>query len=381
MIIFARIYHIIRMERNLRIIISGGGTGGHIFPAISIANAIKQLEPTANILFVGALGRMEMQRVPDAGYAIKGLPVCGFDRKHLWKNIKVLYKLWQSRRLAKAIIKEFKPDAAVGVGGYASGPTLNQCASLGVPYLIQEQNSYAGVTNKLLAKRASKICVAYEGMDRFFPSDKIILTGNPVRQNILQNNISKADARKAFQLDPEKKTILIIGGSLGARTINESILQHLSDIRNSDVQFIWQTGKVYKEAIAKRLEGEEPLANLHVTDFISDMASAYAAADMVISRAGASSISEFCLLGMPVILVPSPNVAEDHQTKNALALVNKQAAVYVKDAEAPEKLINTALSIVNDESKLNELHQNILGMALKNSAERIAEEVLKIAKQ
>ena len=381
MIIFARIYHIIRMERNLRIIISGGGTGGHIFPAISIANAIKQLEPTANILFVGALGRMEMQRVPDAGYDIKGLPVCGFDRKHLWKNIKVLYKLWQSRRLAKAIIKDFKPNAAVGVGGYASGPTLNQCASLGVPYLIQEQNSYAGVTNKLLAKRASKICVAYEGMDRFFPSDKIILTGNPVRQNILQNNISKADARKAFQLDPEKKTILIIGGSLGARTINESILQHLSDIRNSDVQFIWQTGKVYKEAIAKRLKGEEPLANLHVTDFISDMASAYAAADMVISRAGASSISEFCLLGMPVILVPSPNVAEDHQTKNALALVNKQAAVYVKDAEAPEKLINTALSIVNDESKLNELHQNILGMALKNSAERIAEEVLKIAKQ
>lgn len=381
MIIFARIYHINRMERNLRIIISGGGTGGHIFPAISIANAIKQLEPTANILFVGALGRMEMQRVPDAGYDIKGLPVCGFDRKHLWKNIKVLYKLWQSRRLAKAIIKEFKPNAAVGVGGYASGPTLNQCASLGVPYLIQEQNSYAGVTNKLLAKRASKICVAYEGMDRFFPSDKIILTGNPVRQNILQNNISKADARKAFQLDPEKKTILIIGGSLGARTINESILQHLSDIRNSDVQFIWQTGKVYKEAIAKRLEGEEPLANLHITDFISDMASAYAAADMVISRAGASSISEFCLLGMPVILVPSPNVAEDHQTKNALALVNKQAAVYVKDAEAPEKLINTALSIVNDESKLNELHQNILGMALKNSAERIAEEVLKIAKQ
>ena len=381
MIIFARIYHIIRMEQNLRIIISGGGTGGHIFPAISIANAIKQLEPTANILFVGALGRMEMQRVPDAGYDIKGLPVCGFDRKHLWKNIKVLYKLWQSRRLAKAIIKEFKPNAAVGVGGYASGPTLNQCASLGVPYLIQEQNSYAGVTNKLLAKRASKICVAYEGMDRFFPSDKIILTGNPVRQNILQNNISKADARKAFQLDPEKKTILIIGGSLGARTINESILQHLSDIRNSDVQFIWQTGKVYKEAIAKRLEGEEPLANLHITDFISDMASAYAAADMVISRAGASSISEFCLLGMPVILVPSPNVAEDHQTKNALALVNKQAAVYVKDAEAPEKLINTALSIVNDESKLNELHQNILGMALKNSAERIAEEVLKIAKQ
>ena len=368
------------MERNLRIIISGGGTGGHIFPAISIANAIKQLEPTANILFVGALGRMEMQRVPDAGYDIKGLPVCGFDRKHLWKNIKVLYKLWQSRRLAKAIIKEFKPNAAVGVGGYASGPTLNQCASLGVPYLIQEQNSYAGVTNKLLAKRASKICVAYEDMNRFFPNDKIILTGNPVRQNILQNNISKADARKAFQLDPEKKTILIIGGSLGARTINESILQHLSEIRNSDVQFIWQTGKVYKEAIAKRLEGEEPLANLHVTDFISDMASAYAAADMVISRAGASSISEFCLLGMPVILVPSPNVAEDHQTKNALALVNKQAAVYVKDAEAPDTLLPLALKVIADDSKLKSLSENVKKMGLKNSADIIADEVLKLIK-
>ena len=368
------------MERNLRIIISGGGTGGHIFPAISIANAIKQLEPTANILFVGALGRMEMQRVPDAGYDIKGLPVCGFDRKHLWKNIKVLYKLWQSRRLAKAIIKEFKPNAAVGVGGYASGPTLNQCASLGVPYLIQEQNSYAGVTNKLLAKRASKICVAYEGMDRFFPSDKIILTGNPVRQNILQNNISKADARKAFQLDPEKKTILIIGGSLGARTINESILQHLSDIRNSDVQFIWQTGKVYIEAIAKRLEGEEPLANLHVTDFISDMASAYAAADMVISRAGASSISEFQLIGKPVILVPSPNVAEDHQTKNAMALVNKDAALCVKDVDAPNTLIKLALETITNDEKLASLSENVKKMGLKNSAEIIADEVIKLIK-
>ena len=369
------------MDKELRIIISGGGTGGHIFPAVSIANAIKAKHPDAKILFVGALGRMEMQRVPAAGYEIKGLPIKGFDRAHILKNFEVLYKLWKSLRMARQIIKDFKPQVAVGVGGYASGATLYSCAKMGIPCLIQEQNSYAGVTNKLLAKRVKKICVAYEGMQRFFPADKIIMTGNPVRQNVLNTPLSIEEARESLGLKSDKKTILLVGGSLGARTINRSIMEHLDLVANTDVQFIWQTGKVYKEAIAKRLEGEEPLANLHVTDFISDMASAYAAADMVISRAGASSISEFCLLGMPVILVPSPNVAEDHQTKNALALVNKQAAVYVKDAEAPEKLINTALSIVNDESKLNELHQNILGMALKNSAERIAEEVLKIAKQ
>ena len=318
------------MEKELRVIISGGGTGGHIFPAVSIANAVKALRPDAKILFVGALGRMEMQRVPAAGYEIKGLPICGFDRKNLLKNFKVLYKIWKSQRMAKQIIKDFKPQVAVGVGGYASGPTLNKAAAMGVPCLIQEQNSYAGVTNKLLAKKAAKICVAYEGMERFFPADKIILTGNPVRQALLDTTITREEAIKTFGLDPAKKTILLVGGSLGARTINESVLQHLDLVKGTDVQFIWQTGKYYSAEIAKRLEGQN-IPNLVVTDFITDMGAAYKAADLVISRAGASSISEFCLIGKPVILVPSPNVAEDHQTKNALALANRDAAIYVKD--------------------------------------------------
>ena len=306
-------------QKELRVIISGGGTGGHIFPAVSIANAIKAQRPDAKILFVGAIGRMEMQRVPAAGYEIKGLPICGFDRKNLLKNIKVLYMIWKSQRMAKQIIREFKPQVAVGVGGYASGPTLNKAAAMGIPCLIQEQNSYAGVTNKLLAKKAEKICVAYEGMERFFPAEKIILTGNPVRQALLDATISREEAIKAQALDPAKKTILLVGGSLGARTINESVLQHLDLVRSSNVQFIWQTGKYYSAEIAKRLQGME-IPNLKVTDFITDMGAAYRAADLVISRAGASSISEFCLIGKPVILVPSPNVAEDHQTKNALAL-------------------------------------------------------------
>ena len=296
------------MNNELRIIISGGGTGGHIFPAVSIANAIKAKHPEAKILFVGALGRMEMQRVPDAGYEIKGLPICGFDRKHLLKNISVLFKIWKSQRMAKKIIKDFQPMAAVGVGGYASGPTLNVCASKGIPCLIQEQNSYAGVTNKLLAKKADKICVAYEGMERFFPADKIIMTGNPVRQNVLDNKMTKEEARQQFGLQPNKKTILLVGGSLGARTINESVLSHLEVIEKSDIQFIWQTGKYYSASIQEQLKGKE-IPNLKVLDFISDMGAAYRAADLVISRAGASSISEFCLIGKPVILVPSPNVA------------------------------------------------------------------------
>ena len=291
------------MEKELRVIISGGGTGGHIFPAVSIANAVKALRPDAKILFVGALGRMEMQRVPAAGYEIKGLPICGFDRKNLLKNFKVLYKIWKSQRMAKQIIKDFKPQVAVGVGGYASGPTLNKAAAMGVPCLIQEQNSYAGVTNKLLAKKAAKICVAYEGMERFFPADKIILTGNPVRQALLDTTITREEAIKTFGLDPAKKTILLVGGSLGARTINESVLQHLDLVKGTDVQFIWQTGKYYSAEIAKRLEGQN-IPNLVVTDFITDMGAAYKAADLVISRAGASSISEFCLIGKPVILVP-----------------------------------------------------------------------------
>ena len=366
------------MEKELRVIISGGGTGGHIFPAVSIANAIKALRPDAKILFVGALGRMEMQRVPAAGYEIKGLPICGFDRKNLLKNFKVLYKIWKSQRMAKQIIKDFQPQVAVGVGGYASGPTLNKAAAMGIPCLIQEQNSYAGVTNKLLAKKAEKICVAYEGMERFFPAEKIILTGNPVRQALLDTTISREDAIKNFGLDPTKKTILLVGGSLGARTINESVLQHLDLVKSSDVQFIWQTGKYYSAAIAEQLKGQD-IPNLKVTDFISDMGAAYKAADLVISRAGASSISEFCLIGKPVILVPSPNVAEDHQTKNALALSTRSAAIYVKDAEAPATLLELAVKTVNDEAKLKSLSENVLKLALPDSAEIIAKEVIKLA--
>ncbi len=366
------------MSNDLRIVISGGGTGGHIFPAVSIANAIKAKRPDAKILFVGALGKMEMQRVPAAGYEIKGLPICGFDRKHLLKNVVVLFKIWKSQRMAKKIIRDFKPMAAVGVGGFASGPTLNVCAKKGIPCLIQEQNSYAGVTNKLLAKKADKICVAYEGMQRFFPSDKIVMTGNPVRQNVLQTPLSKEEARQQFGLDPNKKTVLLIGGSLGARTLNESVLQNLDLIERSGVQFIWQTGKYYSDSIAEQLKGKT-LPMLKVTDFISDMGAAYKAADLVVSRAGASSISEFCLIGKPVILVPSPNVAEDHQTKNAMALVNKDAALFVKDAEAPGVLVQKAIDTVQDEVKLASLCANILKLGFKDSAGVIADEVIKLA--
>ena len=369
------------MEHNLRIIISGGGTGGHIFPAVAIANALKAKRPDTEILFVGALGRMEMQRVPAAGYNIKGLPICGFNRKNLLKNFAVLFKLWKSQRIAKKIIKDFKPVVAVGVGGYASGPTLNQCASMGIPCLIQEQNSYAGVTNKLLAKKASKICVAYEGMERFFPKDKIVLTGNPVRQQLLDTQLTKAEALRTFGLEPSKKTILIVGGSLGARTINDSVMAHLDELQNSGVQVIWQTGKNYFENIKQQLAEKSPMPALNPTDFIADMGAAYRAADLVISRAGASSISEFCLIGKPVILVPSPNVAEDHQTKNAMALVNRQAAQFVSDAEAPQKLIPLALSTVKDDQILGQLSHNIKLMALRNSAETIANEVFALAEK
>jgi len=364
----------------MRIVISGGGTGGHIFPAISIANAIKALHPEAEILFVGALGRMEMQRVPAAGYKIVGLPICGFDRKNLLKNIKVLFKIWKSQRMAKKLIEEFKPMAAVGVGGYASGPMLNQAAKMGIPCLIQEQNSYAGVTNKLLAKKAEKICVAYDGMERFFPAEKIIKTGNPVRQALLNTKMSKAEATKTFGLDPDKKTILLVGGSLGAKTINDSILHHLDLVDQKDIQFIWQTGKYYNKQITEELKGKLP-SNLIVTDFISDMGAAYTAADLVISRAGASSISEFCLIGKPVILVPSPNVAEDHQTKNAMALVNKQAAIYVKDSDAPDCLLEQAIKLIKDDDKLKNLSENILKLALPDSADIIAKEVIKMIRK
>lgn len=369
------------MEDELRIIISGGGTGGHIFPAVSIANAIRAKYPEAKILFVGALGRMEMQRVPAAGYEIVGLPISGFNRKNMLKNVVVLYRIWKSQQMAKKIIRKFNPMAAVGVGGYASGPMLNQCTKMGIPCLIQEQNSYAGVTNKILSKKVDRICVAYDGMERFFPADKIVKTGNPVRQALLDTKLTKAEALKSFGLYEDKKTILIVGGSLGARTVNESVLQNLDMIKESGVQFIWQTGKYYNASIMAELKQRGTVPSLHVTDFISDMGAAYKAADLVISRAGASSISEFCLIGKPVILVPSPNVAEDHQTKNAMALVNKNAALYVKDADAPAEVVKLALQTVKDDARLKELSENILKLALPDSADIIANEVVKLARR
>lgn len=368
------------MNDELRVIISGGGTGGHIFPAVSIANEIKAKRPDAKILFVGAEGRMEMQRVPAAGYPIKGLPIAGFNRKNLLKNIPVLFKIMESRRMARRILRDFRPQVAVGVGGYASGPTLNVAESMGIPTLLQEQNSYAGVTNKLLAKKARKICVAYDGMSRFFPADKILFTGNPVRQNLLEGMVQKDDAVRSFGLVPGKRTILVIGGSLGARTLNESILGNLPLVKQqNNVQFVWQTGKYYSSAIKEELDRRGCPDNLKVMDFIADMKQAYAAADLVISRAGAGSISEFCLLGKPVILVPSPNVAEDHQTKNALALVQKNAALYVPDAEARRSLLPLAINTVADHEKLETLSRNIIQLARPNAASDIADEVIKLA--
>ena len=356
----------------MRYLISGGGTGGHIFPAVSIANALKELDPEAEILFVGALGRMEMERVPQAGYEIVGLPVRGFDRKKPWKNVSVLIDLSKSIRQVKKIIRDFKPNVGVGVGGYASGAAMWAAAKMGIPILLQEQNGFAGVTNKILKDKAAKICVAYEGMEKFFPADKIILTGNPVRQNLLDGRKSKDDGRK---------TLLIIGGSLGARTINEAVIAGLKELTNEGLKVVWQTGKVYYEKCKAAWEAAGSPANIECLDFLSDMPDRYANADLVISRAGASSISEICLLGKPAILVPSPNVAEDHQTHNAMALVNKDAAVLVRDADAAEKLIATALELLNDPKRLKTLQTNVLKLAQKDSAKRIAEEVIALAKK
>jgi UDP-N-acetylglucosamine--N-acetylmuramyl-(pentapeptide) pyrophosphoryl-undecaprenol N-acetylglucosamine transferase len=369
------------MEK-LRIIISGGGTGGHIFPAISIANALREINPETEILFVGAEGRMEMQRVPAAGYQIMGLPVRGLLRP-LWKlgNISILMDFLRSKRMVKQTLREFQPHVAVGVGGYASSATLNAAYELGIPCLIQEQNSYAGLTNKTLAKKASKICVAYEGMERFFPKDRILLTGNPVRQNLLNESLTRQECAAAFGLHPTKPTILLIGGSLGARTLNESVMRNLSRIAASPAQFIWQTGSYYKKQIERLLDVKGKPGNLIVTDFISRMDQAYCLADLVISRAGAGSISELCLLGKPSILVPSPNVAEDHQTHNAMALVNKDAAILVRDEDAAETIIPLALDTVADTERLQQLGQNAAAMALRDSARIIAQEVIKLAQQ
>ncbi|MBI9055560.1 MAG: undecaprenyldiphospho-muramoylpentapeptide beta-N-acetylglucosaminyltransferase [Bacteroidales bacterium] len=364
-------------QKNKNIIISGGGTGGHIFPAISIANAIKEIEPETNILFVGALGKIEMDKVPAAGYKIIGLPVAGLQRRLTVKNISFIFKLISSLRKSKKIIKDFKPNVVVGVGGYASGPVLRMANKKGIPTLIQEQNSYAGITNKLLAKKAQKICVAYEGMERYFPQEKIILTGNPVRQDLLEKIGNKDEAISHFDLDKNKKTILVVGGSLGARTINESIIGDIAKIGNSEFQILWQTGKYYYDD-AKKSAAETKFENVKVLDFITRMDLAYSVADIIISRAGAGTISELCLVGKPVILIPSPNVAEDHQTKNAMALSNKNAAIMIKDIEAREKLIDAALGLLNNQEQLKSLSENIKGMALRDSAKIIAEEVLKL---
>ena len=372
--------NIVFMKKEYRIIISGGGTGGHIFPALSIADAIRAKQPDAKILFVGADNRMEMQRVPDAGYDIVGLPIAGFDRKNLLKNFKVLWKIFKSQCMAKKIIRDFAPQAAVGVGGYASGPTLKMAAGMGIPTLIQEQNSYAGVTNKILSRHAKMICVAYDGMERFFPKEKIRLTGNPVRKNLLEMRANRKEAMKAMNLDENRKCVLIVGGSLGARSINEGIIANIEKIRaNKDVQFIWQTGKLYFEEMKKRANEAGQPKNLIITDFVSNMANALSAANLVVSRAGAGSISEFALLGKAVILVPSPNVSEDHQTKNAMALVDKNAAIYVADANVKEELIDKAIETVNDEMKIALLEANIVKMGKPNAASEIADEVLKLA--
>jgi len=362
---------------NQKFIISGGGTGGHIFPAISIANALKKKRPDAKFLFVGAEGRMEMEKVPNAGYEIVGLPVSGFNRGSLLKNFKVLFRLFKSLWMAKKVVRDFAPDIAVGVGGYASGPTLFMAHRSGVPTVLQEQNSYAGVTNKLLAKKAAKICVAYEGMERFFPQDKIILTGNPVRQDFLEVAPKSQEAYDFFHFSPAKKTLLIIGGSLGARTINQSVIAGLSKLKEAGIQVLWQTGKLYYEGALKAYEPFKT-DDIVVTDFVKRMDYAYSIADLVVSRAGASSISELCLLGKPSILVPSPNVAEDHQTKNAQALATRNAAVMVADKDANSVLLDEAIRMIADEPLLNELGENAKKMAQLDSADRIADEILKL---
>lgn len=365
--------------KNKKIIISGGGTGGHIFPAIAIANALKELDDTIDILFVGAKGKMEMERVPKAGYPIKGLWISGFQRKLTTRNLMFPFKLISSWFKAYQIVRKFKPDAAVGVGGYASGPTLDVAARLGIPTLVQEQNSYAGITNRLLANKVKKVCVAYEGMERFFPKDKIIFTGNPIRQEITKIEGKRGEAIKHFDLDPTKKTIVVVGGSLGARTLNNAMEGSFDLIAKSqDVQIIWQAGKLYIEEFQQKETGQLP--NVKLMKFIDRMDLAYAAADVVISRAGAATISELCLVQKPAILVPSPNVSEDHQTQNAMALVDKDAAILVKDKEAKATMIQTALDLLNNETQLKSMSENVGKLGMKNSAERIAKEVLAMIK-
>ncbi|MDR0698771.1 MAG: undecaprenyldiphospho-muramoylpentapeptide beta-N-acetylglucosaminyltransferase [Tannerella sp.] len=365
---------------NYRIIISGGGTGGHIFPAVSIANEIRCRFPDAEILFIGAEDRMEMERVPAAGYKIIGLPVSGFNRAHLLKNFGVIVKLFKSLRMAKKIIREFNPDIAIGVGGYASAPTLWVASSLRIPVLIQEQNSYAGATNRLLGKRAARICVAYRSMNKFFPADRIVITGNPVRKDIENINEKAPEALSYFGLEVNKPVLLIVGGSLGARTINNSVHRGLQALMDAGLQVIWQMGRYYYDLTKEELKDKD-YKGLWFSDFISRMDFAYAAADLVISRSGAGTISELCLLSKPVILVPSPNVAEDHQTKNARALSDNNAALLIPDNMAEERLISAAIELIGDEKWLQSLSEHIALFAQFNSAERIVDEVVGIIKK
>ncbi|MNS61786.1 undecaprenyldiphospho-muramoylpentapeptide beta-N-acetylglucosaminyltransferase [Sphingobacterium paramultivorum] len=360
----------------IRVIISGGGTGGHIFPAISIANALKAMDPANEILFVGANGRMEMDKVPAAGYKIVGLDIQGINRKQLWKNIFLPFKLMKSLNKAKSIIKDFRPDVAVGVGGFASGPLLMMANKLGVPTVVQEQNSYAGVTNKKVGAKAAKICVAYEGMEQFFPAEKVLLTGNPIRRESIAIAGKREEAVAFFELDTHKKTILVLGGSLGAKTLNESVVAYLNELKE-EVQVIWQCGSFYVEKLREELTGQLP-DNIKMLAFLQRMDYAYAAADLIISRAGAGTISELCVVGKPVILVPSPNVAEDHQTKNAMALVNKGAALLVKDSDAKKDLVPAALTLLKDAAHVAQLSENIKKLGKLNADVQIAEEVYKL---
>lgn len=360
-----------------KVILSGGGTGGHIFPALAIANEIRKRNPNAKILFVGALGRMEMEKIPAAGYDIIGLPVMGFPRKPSMKTFTFFRHLLKSASLAKKIIKDFNPQIAIGVGGYASGPLLRAAANKKIPTLIQEQNSYAGITNKLLSKKVNSICVAYDKMDRYFPGEKIVFTGNPVRENLIQNLQNKKEALEYFGLKEDVKVILIVGGSLGARSVNNSVLKNIKSIAKSGVQVIWQTGAIYFDRIQNELKENKP-ENLQIHQFLSRMDFAYSVADLVISRAGAGTISELCLVGKPTVLVPSPNVSEDHQTKNALALVDKEAALLVRDNEINEKLFPLAFQVVNDKVRCDKLSENIKLLAKPEATKTIVDEVEKL---
>ncbi|MFZ4549670.1 MAG: undecaprenyldiphospho-muramoylpentapeptide beta-N-acetylglucosaminyltransferase [Bacteroidales bacterium] len=366
-----------QQSENIRVILSGGGTGGHIFPAVAIANAIKTVAPQASFLFVGARGRMEMEKVPAAGYQIKGLWISGLQRRLTTDNLMFPFKVVSSLYNAYKIIKSFKPDVVVGTGGYASGPTLRVASWLGIPTLIQEQNSFPGITNKMLAAKADKICVAYEGMEKYFPASKILLTGNPVRSYIEHNNNIKSEALQHFKLETDKTTILIVGGSLGARTINQSISAGLSRFAEANIQLIWQTGKLYENQATEAVSGYLGKGIISMP-FIKEMDKAYTAADVVISRAGAIAISELCISEKPSILVPSPNVAEDHQTKNALALSTREAAILVKDTEAFEKLVSVAIELAQNNEEQNKLGSNISSMAMRNSAAIIAAHVLEL---